>query len=129
VIGAPSWFPTLWGWLNKWFDQNTVSKICIVPRGKELETLSEAIDPAHIPRKYGGQHEFEFGMPPELDDELKALVTWVGEEKEAKELPLGPMRWVNTVEGGRSAIAVGSEQKVQRKKAVLALGSPAADTS
>ena len=29
IIGAPSFFPTVWGWIKRWFDPITVSKIFI----------------------------------------------------------------------------------------------------
>src|SRR5438034_8056022 len=27
IIGAPSFFPTVWGWIKRWFDPVTTSKI------------------------------------------------------------------------------------------------------
>jgi hypothetical protein len=107
--------------VNKWFDQNTVSKICIVPHGKELSILSESIDPANIPHKYGGDFKFSFGMHPELDSELHSNVSWAQQRngQQADGLPQGPMRWVTDEEGSRSAIAVGVENGMNRRYTVL----------
>lgn len=119
VIGAPSFFSTIWGWLNGWFDKNTVSKICIVPPGQELALLSEVIDLSNIPVKYGGKHDFNFGMFPDLDDEIKENMTWLDEDlAKEKRLPLGSMRWVE-VDGKRRVLAVGTENGAQRRKEVI----------
>lgn len=91
-----------------------------MPQGKELETLSEIVDPANIPRKYGGEFDFSFGKPPQLDDELQNLVTWASD---ARDLPLGPMKWVVNQDGGRDAIAVGTKEAVQRKSLILTVSS------
>ncbi|KAF7536407.1 hypothetical protein G7054_g4546 [Neopestalotiopsis clavispora] len=123
VLGAPSFFPTVWSWINKWFDQNTVSKIIIVPQGQELSTLSEIADPSNIPQKYGGQHKFDFGMLPDLDPEILGALKWLKDENgaEFKELPMGPMRWIEQQDGTRTAVAVGTVNKEQRKVEVVAL--------
>lgn len=123
IIGAPSFFSTIWGWINGWFDQNTVSKIRIVPPGKELAMLSEVADPADIPEKYGGKFPFDFGMPPELDEEIRKTVDWMKDEKgeDMREMPLGPIKWVQREGEGRTAIAVGKENGIERKTAVMAL--------
>jgi hypothetical protein len=123
IIGAPSFFPTIWSWIRTWFDQNTVSKIVIVPAGKELSALSESYDPIDIPRKYGGQFDFDFGMPPDLDREIKDMITWLPSESGAseEELPIGPMRWVHGADGKRTAVAVGKVGGKERRKDVLTL--------
>ncbi|CEJ82778.1 hypothetical protein VHEMI02826 [[Torrubiella] hemipterigena] len=121
VIGAPSFFSTIWGWLNGWFDKNTVSKICIVPPGQELTLLSEIIDPNNIPTKYGGTHDFSFGMFPDLDDEIKGNMTWLDDDlAKDKRLPVGSMRWIEK-DGQRRVLAVGTENGVARHKEVIAL--------
>lgn len=114
----------MWAWISKWFDQNTVSKICIIPHGKEYTVLSEAIDPVDIPHKYGGKFQFEFGMLPDLDPEIRDMVAWVDEDNGSttQEMPKGPMRWVKR-EGGtkKTAMAVGTVSGTQRMSAVMAL--------
>jgi hypothetical protein len=120
VIGAPSFFPTIWTWIKSWFDQNTVSKIVIVPAGKELSALRESYDILDIPRKYGGEFDFEFGMSP--DPEIRNVITWLDEDSErCGELPMGPMRWINGYDGSRTAVAVGRVKGKERKVKVLSL--------
>ena len=122
VIGAPSFFPTIWTWIKSWFDQNTVSKIVIVPAGKELSALRESYDIVDIPRKYGGEFDFEFGMAPNLDPEIRSVITWLdGESERGGELPMGPMRWINGGGGCRTAVAVGRVKGKERKVKVLSL--------
>ena len=99
-----------------------MSKIVIVPAGKELSTLSESYDPIDIPRKYGGNFEYEFGMPPDLDPRIREMITWLPESGATSGgLPIGPMRWINDEEGKRTAIAVGKVSGEQRKSTILAL--------
>lgn len=44
LIGAPSFFPTVWGWVKRWFDPITVSKIFILSAANTKSTLLEYID-------------------------------------------------------------------------------------
>ena len=90
-----------------------------MPSGQELATLSESIEPEHIPKKYGGKFDFEFGMPPDLDPEIRNMVN--REDDPTHKLPLGPMRWVRTEDGKREAIAVGSEDGKERRTRVMTL--------
>jgi hypothetical protein len=96
----------------------------IVPAGQELAVLSEVYNIADIPRKYGGEFDFEFGMPPSLDPNILSMIDWLDENGEKKgELPMGPMRWINEDDGKRTAIAVGRVDGKERKVKVLSLRS------
>jgi hypothetical protein len=121
IIGAPGFFPTIWGWLSRWFNQNTISKIVIVPSGQELAVLSQEIDPKDIPQKYGGTHEFDFGMPPDLDKDIEGLVVRHEESDRKLSLPLGPMVWTRREDGVKEAVAVGSEGGKERREKVFTL--------
>lgn len=88
------------------------------------KTLESFIDPANIPKKYGGQLEFEFGDMPKLDPHLKSVLEW---QNGNTDFPHGPMYWVNDkghketgkVEGTKiKALAVGSEGKKERNEEV-----------
>lgn len=92
IIGAPAFFPTVWGWIKKWFDPITTSKIFILGHHDMKKTLESFIDPANIPKKYGGQLEFEFGDMPVLDPHLKSVLEW---ENGNKDFPHGPLFWIN----------------------------------
>ncbi|CRK45614.1 hypothetical protein BN1723_019779, partial [Verticillium longisporum] len=43
VIGAPSFFTTVWGWVKRWFDPITVSKIFILSEAEVKPTLEAYI--------------------------------------------------------------------------------------
>lgn len=118
IIGAPAFFPTVWGWIKKWFDPITTSKIFILSHHEVKKTLESFIDPKNIPKKYGGELEFKFGDKPVLDPELAKVLKWEGERDG---FPIGPMFWVNKGEKNGNemeAIAVGSIEKVERNEKV-----------
>jgi hypothetical protein len=82
------------------------------------KTLESFIDPKNIPKKYGGELEFQFGDKPVLDPELAKVLKWEGERDG---FPMGPMFWVNKGEKNGNemeAIAVGSVEKVERNEKV-----------
>ncbi|CAD6580888.1 MAG: hypothetical protein TREMPRED_002862 [Tremellales sp. Tagirdzhanova-0007] len=79
VIGAPSFFPTIWSWLKKWFDPTVVSKIHVLAPSDVLRELSKYIDVENIPKKYGGELAFEFGDMPDLDLKLLERFEWAGD--------------------------------------------------
>lgn len=122
IIGAPSFFPTVWGWIKKWFDPITTSKIFIIAAADVKTTLESFIEPANIPKKYGGELEFEFGDFPNLDPAINSIAQW---EDGVTDLPHGPIRWVNLNpsvrwedgKGGErmKAVAVGTVDEKQRQ--------------
>ncbi|EMR86928.1 hypothetical protein ACHAPC_004654 [Botrytis cinerea] len=115
IIGAPSFFPTVWGWIKKWFDPITTSKIFIISQNDVKSTLEAFIEPRNIPKKYGGELDFEFGDMPTLDPALEAVTTW----NNSGSFPAGPMYWVNTKDRESiQAIAVGSSEKKERREEV-----------
>ncbi|KAF3929925.1 Patellin-3 [Arthrobotrys entomopaga] len=114
IIGAPSFFPTVWGWIKRWFDPVTVSKIFILSPQEVYPTLEKYIEKKNIPKQYGGDLDFEFGSFPNLDDEAKELLAdfdnttptgWVK----------GPIRWVNGDGPDARVVAVGSVDGAPRK--------------
>lgn len=117
IIGAPSFFPTVWGWIKKWFDPITTSKIFILSSSDLKQTLESFIDPKNIPKKYGGQLDFEFGDQPVLDPQLAAVTNWEGDNKD---FPHGPMYWVPKARDGKEieCMAVGTQAGKQRKEGV-----------
>ncbi|KAL8790904.1 MAG: hypothetical protein Q9213_000329 [Squamulea squamosa] len=128
IIGAPSFFPTVWGWIKKWFDPITTSKIFILSQDQVKPTLSAFMDVSSIPKKYGGELDFECGMMPSLDPDLRKCL----EIKDARleELFLtGPTRWVDSEEGEMVALSVGSIDGKPHKEAVATLSSVAVRTA
>jgi len=110
IVNAPSFFPTVWGWIKKWFDPVTTSKITILSGSltpKELrETLEGCIAPENLPKKYGGDLDWDYGDVPDVDKEIREAV---GEDVFADGGLTGPVRWLVEGKGmvGR-AIKVGS---------------------
>ena len=76
IVGAPSFFPTVWSWIKRWFDPITVSKIFILSSTDVFPTLSKFIDPESIPRKFGGTLDYEFGQLAPVDPAYADKITW-----------------------------------------------------
>ncbi|KAI9722627.1 MAG: hypothetical protein M1812_001558 [Candelaria pacifica] len=116
VIGAPSFFPTVWSWIKKWFDPVTTSKIHILGAGDARRTLANFIDPADLPKKYGGELDWDFGMTPILDPNARQAV---GElEKGSHHWVEGPVIWELPPGQEPKAVAVGSVGGKDRREVV-----------
>ena len=76
IVGAPSFFPTVWSWIKRWFDPITVSKIFILSSTDVFPTLSKFIDPENIPRKFGGTLDYEFGQLAPVDPAYADKIKW-----------------------------------------------------
>jgi hypothetical protein len=86
-------------------------------------TLRKFIDPANIPKKFGGDLDFEFGGMPALDPALKDLITWEGSHTD---FPHGPVFWHDR--GDYIELeAVGSVDKKERREMICKLRKPAPD--
>ena len=124
IIGAPSFFPTVWGWIKKWFDPITTSKIFILSPNQVLPTLSSFIDIADIPKKYGGQLDFECGKMPMLDQQVRDCLSIAPGSDTEKLFLTAPVRWRGADEDGEmTAVGVGSIEGKQRKEVVATLHS------
>ena len=123
IIGAPSFFPTVWGWIKRWFDPITTSKIFILGPSEVKPTLTRFIDPENVPRKYGGELDFEFGMLPNLDPVLDEIMTFNsnGSKSSKPTLPRGPVEWQEGKNGDRVAVAVGSINGTPRREPIATL--------
>jgi hypothetical protein len=109
VIGAPFFFSTVWGWIKRWFDPNTVSKIFILSPHEVLPTLETYIDRRNIPKKYGGELDYTFGQLGIPDPAWDGVVQW---ENGYTQFPTGPLDWED-IEGQDDRIAcmtLGSEE-------------------
>ena len=113
----------MWGWIKKWFDPITVSKIFILSASTLTSTLEEYIDSENIPKKYGGKLDYEYGMLPVLEPAIDNVLQWENPEIQhgQKTIPSGPIKWEKTPDGGLSAVAVGREKGVPRSRAVARL--------
>lgn len=93
----------------------TVSKIFILSHSEVLPVLTSFIDPANIPKQYGGTLDFAWGQAPNLDPAIRDAADWEGAAKENPAFPKGPMYW-RPIDGGKrvECVAVGSVDKVER---------------
>lgn len=111
IIGAPLFFSTVWGWVKRWFDPVTVSKIFILGHHEVLPTLLSFIDKKDVPKQYGGDLDFTWGQMPNLDPAVRRRTTW---ENGYTDFPKGPLFW-RPIDGDRvECVAVGSVKEVER---------------
>lgn len=107
IIGAPMFFNTVWGWIKRWFDPITVSKIFVLSPNEVKPTLESFIDPKNIPKKYGGELDFKFGDLPVPDPAWEGIVSW---ENGYTSFPGGPLIWEEIDDGQKMAcIALGTK--------------------
>ncbi|KAA8647032.1 hypothetical protein EYZ11_005286 [Aspergillus tanneri] len=74
IIGAPAFFPTVWGWIKRWFDPVTTSKIFILSASEVKPTLSSFMDVSSIPKQYGGELDWQWNDMPNLDEPARELL-------------------------------------------------------
>lgn len=119
IIGAPSFFSTVWGWVKRWFDPATVSKIFILAPHEIESTLATFIDPENIPKQYGGKLTFNWGDLPTVDPAWTGIVEW---ENGYKSIPTGPMIWRTYGDGSRvECVAVGQKNGKDRNERVCSV--------
>ncbi|KAI0198078.1 CRAL-TRIO domain-containing protein [Astrocystis sublimbata] len=113
IIGAPYFFSTVWGWIKRWFDPVTVSKIFILSDHDVLPVLTTFMELEDIPKAYGGKLEWSFFDEPAYDQGIKDIVTW---ENGFTNFPPGPCHWQPTEDGTRlECIGVGSQKGQERR--------------
>ncbi|KEZ40503.1 hypothetical protein SAPIO_CDS8399 [Scedosporium apiospermum] len=116
IIGAPVFFSTVWGWIKRWFDPITVSKIFILSSHEVEPTLREFIDPKNIPKKYGGELDFSWGQLPTVDPAWDGIVEWA---KGHSSFPTGPHVWREIDDGKKmECIGVGQVNGKQREERI-----------
>ncbi|KAH9879841.1 hypothetical protein J1614_001865 [Plenodomus biglobosus] len=126
IVGAPSFFPTVWGWVKRWFDPITVSKIFILSPAIVYQTLSQYIDHDNIPKKYGGGLDFEWGSMPNLEPAIEKQMRWENPSTQngRNTFPIGPMKWEEGPDGEMQAWGVGSENGQPRRKLIFTIPKP-----
>ncbi|KAF7538756.1 hypothetical protein G7054_g2669 [Neopestalotiopsis clavispora] len=115
IIGAPPFFSTVWGWIKRWFDPVTVSKIFILGPADVLPVLTSFIDIKNIPKPYGGELEWDFFDEPRWDDpEYQRIMTF---QNGHTKIPEGPMI-VRPAADGKTVelVAVGYKDQKQRNE-------------
>ena len=96
-----------------------MAKIFILGPHETLPTLEAFIDPSNIPKKYGGQLQYEFGDLPVIDPAWEGIVKW---ENGHEAFPTGPLFW-RDLEGGKAmqCIAIGSVNGEKRNEVVCTM--------
>lgn len=86
-------------------------------------TLAKFLDMDNVPKKYGGNLDWKFGDMPFLDPTIADALRWKEEsqEKGHRTLPKGPIKWEYDDKGDLTAVAVGTENGVPRKKIIATL--------
>ena len=115
----------VWGWVKKWFDPITTSKIFILAQHDVLPALSAFIEIENIPKKYGGNLDFEYGKLPNLDPNIRQHLS-MEPTKDAETLFVAsPIRWVdggeNRDDGEMTALSVGTLDGKEHKERVAVL--------
>jgi len=123
VIGAPSFFPTVWGWVKKWFDPITVSKVFVLSKADTLPTLEKFMDRSSIPKKYGGDLDYNWGDLPHVQSDVGKNFEWLHPNNQSygKTIPTGPIRWRRSQDGKLVAVAVGIENGKQRETEIASM--------
>ncbi|KAL8634615.1 MAG: hypothetical protein Q9228_007795, partial [Teloschistes exilis] len=114
LIGAPSYFSTIWGWVKNWVDPGTVDKLKVLSHAEVLPTLKEYIDVENIPTRFGGQLKYETGMGYDLDPVIARRLVWLSGSD--NKFPKGPIIWVRTGDGCKMAVAIGTQHGKERMK-------------
>lgn len=119
IVGAPSFFSTVWGWIKRWFDPITVSKIFILAPHEVQSTLEKYIEPCNIPSSYGGELDFHFGTSSPSDPNWDGVVQW---EDGFQTFPTGPLLWEEIDDGTTLAcVSYGSINGIPRRQRICTM--------
>lgn len=140
IIGAPSFFPTIWSWVKRWFDPIVVSKMFILSDAEVLPTLTGFMAIEDIPEKYGGKLKFRFGDMPNIGGGLEELVFRAGDgQASGWTVPKGTVVWeqgsgeeeglmvmvnVGSVDGEQKREVLGHVKGKKWKEVMYPTGSP-----
>ena len=101
-----------------------MSKIFILGHHDVYRTLATFIEPANIPKKYGGALDFDFGQAPTLDPAYADRLRWthpLAKGEKERRWPQGPMAWRTRDDGAWDLLAVGSERGQPRREVLATL--------
>lgn len=77
-------------------------------------TLTRFMRPEDLPKKYGGELEWEYGMPPSVDGDIARTVKGLTADKWVR----GPLRWIAEPGGGGKIVARGTIKGKERDEVV-----------
>ncbi|KAL3474416.1 CRAL/TRIO domain-containing protein [Aspergillus californicus] len=120
ACNVPSYVSTLWKILKPFLDPVTTDKIHFMYSTEALAGLSEVMDHDNIPSNFGGGFQFESGMSPDFDSEIRQALKWTKAEPTGG-LPPGPIKWIRTQSGEMKALATGTVDGAARKEEIATL--------
>lgn len=96
VVGAPSFFKSIWDVISQWFDPVTRSKIFLLSASEAHEVMRTYIDRANLPVEYGGDLDWTWQDLPNLDSHARRLVDNLYEKTDQGEIfAKGPVTFEN----------------------------------
>lgn len=107
----------IWKYMKAWVDPYTVEKLVVLLSPEVLPTLREHIDDTNIPAQFGGGLSFTHGMLPNLDSDIQQ---YLGLD-DSKSLPPGPIKWIEDLDGRKTALAVGIEAGSERSERIATI--------
>jgi hypothetical protein len=86
-------------------------------------TLERYVDLDNVPKKYGGNLEWNFGDMPFLEPEIANALRWKEDirEKGHRTFPIGPIKWQYDADGDLVATAIGTENGKPRNQVIAGL--------
>jgi len=73
IVGAPSFFSTIWKFITLWFEPATTRKIAVLGHHESAEVLRRELSPENVPKRFGGDLKWEFGDFPNLSPDAELL--------------------------------------------------------
>lgn len=95
----------------------------ILSQANTLSTLTQYVDIDNIPKKYGGNLDWNFGDMPFLEPAIADSLRWKEDvrQKDHRTIPIGPIKWQYDDDGDLVAVAIGTENGAPRKKVIAGL--------
>ena len=73
VVGAPPFLPWLVGAVQKWFSPSMMD-VTFLQNSEIKKKLLEYVDADDLPKRFGGNLDWDYGKDPVLDDEVRAIL-------------------------------------------------------
>ncbi|KAK5188505.1 hypothetical protein LTR92_011450 [Exophiala xenobiotica] len=107
----PETVKRIYRFITIWFKPTTTRKIAVLGHRECATVLRHDLGPENVPKRFGGDLDWEFGWPPELSPDAKPLSKkWVDKWVE------GPLRIIDGPGEQWRIIAVGSQNGDLRRE-------------
>jgi len=115
IVGAPSFFSTIWKFITLWFEPATTRKIAVLGQHESAEVLRRELGSENVPKHFGGDLKWEFGDFPNLGPDAEFL-----SQKLIDKWVEGPLRLINGPGEKWRIIGVGTRNGDLRREEVYA---------